>query len=163
MKAARERFVLGVVLLIFVGTAWGESGAMKGPFGCHGAGEATKMNEDLSQWVGKFWCTTYSNMGRGPFHHGAWTCTGATEVRNGGMAAGGGYCTITHPGGDTIEVRWDVDRPGPFNDFTTKARCISGSGKYAGIQCRYIGKWNPGVVGPDGQFIGYIEAEYTLP
>lgn len=163
MHALRARLTITLALLIFGASAWAESGTVKGPFGCHGAGDVTKMNADLSQWVGKFWCTTYANSGKGPFHHGAWTCTGATEIRSGNMAAGGGYCTITHPSGDTIEVRWDVDRPGPFTDFTTKANCISGSGKYAGIQCHYIGKWNPGVVGSDGAFVGYLEAEYTLP
>lgn len=96
------------------------------------------MQPELMHWVGMFWCTTYANPGEGPFHQGAWTCTGDTEIRNGSMTTGGGYRKISHPDRDTVEIRWDRTEPDQ-----TKGKCISGAGRFTGVQCSHIGNRTP--------------------
>ena len=130
-----------VVFCIFGFTARTEaamSGKLAGFASFYGQGETQEHAPDMLVWTGAFHGQSVTDSGAGLFHYSAWDCTGEMAYRNQKVSYGGGFCAVTDPDGDKVNLRWEVDEPeaNPVK-LKTKGVYLSGSGKYTGIQGGY--------------------------
>ena len=105
-------------------------------------GEVKNFKPDLVLWNGTFVGVSVTDSRKGPLHNSGWDCTGQAVRQAGIVHSGGGFCLVTDPDGDTINLLWartDVPGPpvGPGVVIKTKGTYLSGTGKYAGIQGYY--------------------------
>ena len=169
MRALKSAFILALSLVListFGSIAQAQIPKQGKPTGVAtfvGIGKAQDYPPDMVVWNGTFPGQSVTDAGQGVLHYGAWECTGEQVLRSGKISFGGGFCAVTDPDGDKINLRWQVDEPNANPaKFKTKGTYLSGSGKYNGIQ----GGYNF-VCGPIGNTNHYIcrivGGEYQLP
>ncbi len=129
----------------------------------YGSGESQEYAPDVTVWNGKFWGQSVTDAAKGVLHYGAWDCIGEMAFRGGEISIGDGFCTVTDPDGDKINLRWEVDEPNANPaKFKTKGTYLSGSGKYTGIQGGY--NFVCEVIADTSHYICHIVGgEYHLP
>ncbi|MBL8533866.1 MAG: hypothetical protein JNL33_08425 [Betaproteobacteria bacterium] len=116
----------------------GESGVTTGVASFHARGEMRDFKSGVAVWTGTFVGTSLSDMKRGPLHAVGWECTGESVLSEGNVLRSGGFCLLTDPQGDTVNVMWErTNVPGPFDDAKTRGTYVSGTGKFHGIQGHY--------------------------
>jgi hypothetical protein len=123
-----------------VGTAFGaEDGTTTGIAAFHIAGEAKKYPPDVVVFSGTAATGgSYTDAGKGPLHFGVWECTLEAIIKGDVALYADGFCTVTDPEGDRINLRWErTDIPGTGPIAKTRGTYLSGSGKYTGIQGHY--------------------------
>ena len=105
-------------------------------------GEMKNLKPEIVLWNGTFVGVSVTDSRKGPLHNSGWDCTGQTVRQTGIVQIGGGFCVVTDPDGDVINLLWArTDVPGPPAApgvvIKTKGTYLSGTGKYAGIQGYY--------------------------
>lgn len=135
---------LGLIVICFFGQTTSVSAAKSGkPTGYvtfYGSGETQERAPDMLVWTGKFWGQSVTDAKEGFLHYNGWDCTGEMVYQNQKVLFGGGFCALTDPDGDKVNLRWEVDDPGSSpgpSQVKTKGIYLSGSGKYRGIQGGY--------------------------
>lgn len=109
-------------------------------------GEVKEYKPGVVVWSGNFVGVSVADSRRGPLHNSGWECTGESVLQEGKAYKSGGFCLVTDPDGDAINLLWErMDVPGAASPGNNKGTYLSGTGKYAGIQghytitCRLIG------------------------
>ncbi len=70
---------------------------------------------------------------KGPLHNSGWDCTGESIISEGKVYQSDGFCLVTDPDGDTINLVWErTNNPGGPAEAKTKGTYLSGTGKYTG-------------------------------
>jgi hypothetical protein len=105
-------------------------------------GEVKNFKAEASLWNGTFVGVSVTESRKGPLHNSGWDCTGQAVRQAGIVQIGGGFCVVTDPDGDVINLLWArTDVPGPLAGAgvvtKTKGTYLSGTGKYSGIQGYY--------------------------
>lgn len=113
-------------------------------------GDVKNFKPDLVLWNGTFVGVSVTDSRKGPLHNSGWECTGQAVRQAGVVHSNGGFCVVTDPDGDIINLLWartDVPGPtvGPGVVVKTKGTYLSGTGKYAGIQGYYAFSCTPTV------------------
>ncbi|MBI3989427.1 MAG: hypothetical protein HY347_07395 [candidate division NC10 bacterium] len=132
--------VLGFVLGFGVvdATLGAEQGTTTGIASFYSTGKAKEYAPDFVVWTGTYTGASYTDAKKGPLHFGAWDCTGEVIIQKGMALSAGGFCAVTDPDGDKINLRWErTNIPGAVLDAKTKGTYLSGTGKYVGIQGEY--------------------------
>ena len=109
-------------------------------------GDVKEYKPGVVVWVGSFVGVSVVDGRKGPLHNAGWECTGETAIQDGNVFRSGGFCVVTDPDGDTINLLWErTNVPGQAAEPKTKGTYLSGTGKYTGIQgnytfaCRFAG------------------------
>lgn len=127
-------FGLGLVPL----TQAAEQGTTTGVASFQAKGEAKNHKPGVTVWTGMFAGVSMTDAKKGPLHNSGWDCTGEAVIQDGNSYSAGGFCLVTDPDGDTINLLWQrTNVPGPAADPKTKGTYLSGTGKYLGIQGYY--------------------------
>jgi hypothetical protein len=101
-------------------------------------GDAKSHKPGVSVWYGTFLGVSVSDARKGPFHGSAWDCDAEVVSQDGTVHKADGFCKITDPDGDTINLVFErTDLPGGTAELKTKGTYLSGTGKYTGIQGYY--------------------------
>ena len=101
-------------------------------------GDVKEYKPGVVVWVGSFVGVSMAEGRKGPLHNSGWECTGETAIQEGKVYRSGGFCLVTDPEGDTINLLWErTDVPGGAAEAKTKGTYLSGTGKYTGIQGHY--------------------------
>lgn len=136
----RKSALLGAVLGLAVGStshAAGQ-GTTTGVASFYAKGDVKEYKPGLIVWTGGFVGVSMADGKKGPLHNSGWECTGETAIQDGKVYGSGGFCLVTDPDGDNINLLWErTDVPGGAVDGKTKGTYLSGTGKYAGIQGHY--------------------------
>ncbi len=128
--------VLGIGVISLTHAA--EQGTTTGVASFHATGEAKEHSPGVTVWTGKFFGVSMTDARKGPLHNSGWDCTGELVIQDGNAYSAGGFCVVTDPDGDTVNLLWErTNIPGPVPDAKTKGTYLSGTGKYAGIQGYY--------------------------
>ena len=111
-----------------------------------GKGDVKEHKPGVVVWTGGFVGTSVTDARKGPLHNSGWECTGETVMQDGNAFRSGGFCVVTDPDGDNINLLWErTNVPGQAAEPKTKGTYLSGTGKYTGIQgnytfaCRFAG------------------------
>jgi hypothetical protein len=131
--------ILGVLLSVSaVLPARAEQGTTAGLVYFSAKGEAKNYKPALTLWNGTFLGVSITDERKGPLHSSAWDCTGEVVIQDGKSHSANGFCLVTDPDGDTINLLWvRTDVPGGLAEPKTKGTYLSGTGKYSGIQGYY--------------------------
>lgn len=122
-------------------------------------GEAKSHKPGLTLWNGTFLGVSITDAKRGPLHGAAWDCTGEVVIQDGVSQKASGFCLVTDPDGDAINLLWErTDLPGPIATPKTKGTYLSGTGKYAGIKGYYTFSCRL-----DGTLCTITSGEYRTP
>jgi hypothetical protein len=101
-------------------------------------GEVKEYKPSVIVWSGNFVGVSVTDARKGPLHNSGWECTGESVLQDGKGYKAGGFCLVTDPEGDTINLLWErMDVPGAASEGNNKGTYLSGTGKYAGIQGHY--------------------------
>lgn len=145
----------GVVQLTYAA----EQGATTGVASFQAKGEAKNHKPGITVWTGSFSGVSVMDARKGPLHNAGWDCTGEVVIQDGKSYSAGGFCLVTDPDGDTINLLWErTDVPGPAADAKTKGTYLSGTGKYSGIQGHYTFSCRLG-----GVVCSVTGGEYKIP
>jgi hypothetical protein len=129
---------IAVLLAAGAGAHAAEQGTTSGVASFQARGDAKNHKPAVTVWNGTFVGVSITEAGRGPLHNSGWDCTGEAVIQDGGVHRSGGFCLVTDPEGDTINLLWErTNVPGPVPDPKTKGTYLSGTGKYSGIQGSY--------------------------
>lgn len=113
-------------------------GTTTGVASFQGKGDAKEHKPGVVVWTGGFVGVSVADGRRGPLHNSGWECTGEVVIQEGNAYRADGFCLVTDPDGDTINLLWErTNVPGPAAEPKTKGTYLSGTGKYAGIQGHY--------------------------
>lgn len=146
---------IGVVPL----THAAEQGTTTGVASFQAKGEAKNHKPGVTVWTGSFSGVSVMDARKGPLHNAGWDCTGEVVIQDGNAYSSGGFCLVTDPDGDTINLLWQrTNIPGPAPDAKTKGTYLSGTGKYAGIQGYYTFSCRQG-----GVVCNVTAGEYKIP
>ena len=127
---------LGVMISGAVHAA--EQGTTTGVASFSAKGEAKNYKPGLTVWNGTFVGVSITDARKGPLHTSGWDCTGEVVLQDGTSYSANGFCLVTDPDGDTINLLWvRTNVPGPVPEPKTKGTYLSGTGKYSGIQGYY--------------------------
>jgi hypothetical protein len=122
-------------------------------------GDARTYKPGGSVWYGTFVGVSVSAQGKGLFHGSHWDCDAELVNKDGTQYKGDGFCRITDPDGDTVDLLWArTDLPGGTTELKTRGTYFSGTGKYAGIQGYYTFSCRLG-----GILCTTTGGEYTIP
>jgi hypothetical protein len=138
-KQRRSSLLIVALGLTVAGVSYAAGqGTTTGFASFYGKGEAKEHKPGLIVWSGGFVGASVSDGRKGPLHNSGWDCTGETAIQDGKVHRSGGFCLVTDPDGDTINLVWErTDVPGGMVDGKTRGTYLSGTGKYAGIQGSY--------------------------
>lgn len=141
------------------GTAAAEQGSTTGLAAFNAKGNATNHKPGLTIWNGTFLGISMTDARKGPLHSAAWDCTGEAVIQDGISQKANGFCLVTDPDGDTINLLWErTDVPGPVDTPKTKGAYLSGTGKYSGIKGHYTFSCRLG-----GTLCNITGGEYKIP
>ncbi len=116
-----------------------EQGATTGVASFHAKGEAKNYKCGVTVWDGTFVGVSVTDARKGPLQNSGWDCTGEVVMQDGNSYSANGFCLVTDPDGDTINLRWvRTNVPGPVAEPKTKGTYLAGTGKYSNIQGYYI-------------------------
>jgi hypothetical protein len=116
----------------------GGQGTTKGTAAFQAKGEVKEYKPGILIWAGNFVGVSLVEAGTGPLHNAGWECSGETVLQDAKAYRAGGFCVVTDPEGDTINLVWErQDVPGAASEGNNKGTYLSGTGKYAGIQGHY--------------------------
>ena len=122
-------------------------------------GEVKNYKPDVVVWSGTFVGVSVTDSRKGPLHNSSWDCTGENVIQAGNSHIADGFCLITDPDGDTINLIWArTNVPGPVGEPKTKGTYVSGTGKYTGIQGYYTFACKQG-----GTICTITSGEYKIP
>ena len=137
----------------------GEQGTTTGVASFQAKGEAKNYKPGVTVWDGTFVGVSVTDARKGPLHGSGWDCTGEVVIQEGNTYRAGGFCLVTDPDGDTINLLWErTNVPGPVADLKTKGTYLSGTGKYTGIQGYYTFLCHAG-----GVVCNITTGEYRIP
>jgi hypothetical protein len=149
--------VLGVVVGAAANGA--EHGTTTGVASFQAKGEAKNYKPAVTVWDGTFVGVSVTDTRKGPLHNSGWDCTGEQVIQDGNSFRAGGFCVITDPDGDTINLLWErTNTPGPVPEPKTKGTYLSGTGKYSGIQGYYTFACRQG-----GTVCSITAGDYKIP
>ena len=101
-------------------------------------GDAKEYKPGLMIWNGNFVGTSVMDSRSGPLHNAGWDCTGEVVIQDGKAYKAAGFCLVTDPDGDSINLLWDrQDVPGNAAIGNNIGTYLSGTGKYNGIRGQY--------------------------
>jgi hypothetical protein len=136
-----------------------DSGTTTGQAAFHPKGQATEHKPGLVVWNGTFVGISITETKKGPLHAAKWDCTGEAVSQKDTVYSANGFCLVTDPDGDTINLLWArTDLPAGFAEPKTKGTYLSGTGKYNGIQGYYTFSCKAG-----GQICNITSGEYKIP
>lgn len=166
MKVARVGAVGAVYCVVALGVGIAsvahavEQGVATGVVTFNGfKGEASEHKPGLTVWSGTFLGASVTEARKGPMHGAGWQCTGEVVTQDSKVYKADGFCLITDPDGDTINLLWvRTDVPGPASELKTRGTYLFGTGKYAGIQGHYTFTCRVG-----GVLCDVTANEYKLP
>jgi len=115
-----------------------DRGTTTGIASFHAKGDVTEYTPGVVVWIGRFIGVSMTDGGKGLLHNSGWECTGETTIHEGTVYQSDGFCTVTDPEGDTVNLVWEQTHvPAQAGVAKTKGTYLSGTGKYAGIQGYY--------------------------
>lgn len=127
-----------IIFSASVGAYSAEQGNTTGVASFQAKGESRQLKPAVTVWNGTFVGVSITESGKGPLHNSGWDCTGEAVVQDGNVYRAGGFCLVTDPDGDTVNLLWErTNVPGPVLEPKTKGTYLSGTGKYSGIQGNY--------------------------
>jgi hypothetical protein len=138
MKIAWMAVTLASISMVSAAQA-GEQGTTTGMVSFNAfKGDATNHKPGLSVWRGTFLGVGISDTRKGILHASAWECDAEVVSQDGTVQKADGFCHITDPDGDTINLIFErTDLPGGTEELKTKGTYLSGTGKYTGIKGNY--------------------------
>ena len=149
--------ILGLVLGSVSQAA--ERGTTTGIASFHAQGEVTEYKPGVVVWVGRFFGVSMTEGRKGPLGNSGWDCTGESTIYDGKVHQSDGFCVVTDPDGDIINLMWEQTHvPAATDTAKTKGTYLSGTGKYAGIQGYYTFSCKLG-----GVVCDITGGEYKLP
>ena len=146
-------------LAIGVSAFAGEQGTTTGMASFNPRGEAKNYKPGVTVWDGTFVGISITDARKGPLHNSGWDCTGEAVFQDGNVYRANGFCLVTDPDGDTINLLWErTNVPGAPPEPKTKGTYLSGTGKYTGIQGYYTFACRQG-----GTICSITSGEYKIP
>jgi len=136
----RNSRLLVAILGLVIGSAAqaADRGTTTGLAAFHAKGEVTEYPPGVVVWDGQFIGASMTNAGKGLLHNSGWECTGETTIHEGTVYQSDGFCVVTDPEGDSVNLVWEqTNVPAPAGKAKTKGTYLSGTGKYEGIQGYY--------------------------
>ena len=137
-----------------------KSGTFTGKFSGEGAGDPYEIGKGHVFFVGHFNFVLLNDAAGGFLDKSEMTCPGATDIVNGLIAAGNGYCVITGKDGDKAFFIWEAKDTAPGTGGGT-FKWTGGTGKYTGLQghntFRYTG------IGNTTAYSAVINGDWRLP
>lgn len=155
---------ISVLFVLFLATLHlqavaAESGTTTGAASFNAKGDVKNYKPGVMLWSGTFVGVSITESKKGPLHNSGWDCTGESAIQDGNVFRSGGFCLVTDPDGDTINLLWErTDVPGLPADAKTKGIYLSGTGKYNGIKGYYTFACRQG-----GLSCSITTGEYKIP
>ncbi len=137
--SSKKKLFVAILGLVFGSAAHAAGqGTTTGVASFHSKGEVTEHAPDVVVWVGQFVGASMTDGRKGALHNSGWDCTGETTIHEGKVYQSDGFCVVTDPEGDVINLVWEQTHvPAATGAAKTKGTYLSGTGKYAGIQGYY--------------------------